>query len=88
VALLDWVTHVVVANGALVQSCLQTLVYSLLPPPGPPQPDPNPGEAWRPQAGQELVQDAVLEATEQVRRAQGARGARGLGVLGTLLALA
>ncbi|KAI3426053.1 hypothetical protein D9Q98_008021 [Chlorella vulgaris] len=66
VALLDWVTHVVVANGALVQSCLQTLVYSLLPPPGPPQPDPNPGEAWRPQAGQELVQDAVLEATEQV----------------------
>lgn len=33
-ALLDWVCHVVVANGALVQSCLQTLVYSLLPPPG------------------------------------------------------
>ncbi len=35
-ALLDWVCHVVVSNGALVQSCLQTLVYSLLPPPGEP----------------------------------------------------
>ncbi|PRW34096.1 RNA polymerase I-specific transcription initiation factor RRN3-like [Chlorella sorokiniana] len=65
-ALLDWVGHVVVANGALVQSCLQTLVYSLLPPPGPPLPDPNPGEAWQPAEGQTAIQDEVLAATEKV----------------------
>lgn len=65
--LLDWVAHVVVANGALVQSCLQTLVYSLLPPPGPPLPDPHPGEQWQPLEGQALIQDEVLGATEKVR---------------------
>ncbi len=64
--LLDWVCHVVVANGALVQTVLQTLVYSLLPPPGPPLPDPNPGEAWEPQPGQAAVQDEVVAALEKV----------------------
>jgi hypothetical protein len=66
-AVLDLVTHMVVANGALVQSCLQTLVYSLLPPPGPPLPDPTPGEAWQPAAGQAQVQDEVVAAAEKVR---------------------
>lgn len=66
-ALLDWVVHVVVANGALVQTCLQTLVYSLLPPPGPPLPDPNPGEAWAPSPEQSAIQDEVLAATQKVR---------------------
>lgn len=66
-ALLDWMTHAVVANGALVQTCLQTLVYSLLPPPGPPLPDPNPGEAWQASEAQALIQDEVLAAAEKVR---------------------
>ncbi|KAL4436668.1 hypothetical protein ABPG75_003807 [Micractinium tetrahymenae] len=65
-ALLDWVCHVVVANGALVQTALQTLVYSLLPPPGPPLPDPCPGEEWAPQPAQAAVQDEVVAATEKV----------------------
>lgn len=72
-ALLDWVTHVVVANGSLVQSCLQTLVYSLLPPPGPPLPDPNPGEAWAPSEGQAAVQDEVLAASHKVGAGAAAR---------------
>lgn len=65
-ALLDWLCHVVVANGALVQTCLQMLAYSLLPPPGPPLPDPSPGEAWQPVAAQAAIQDEVLAATEKV----------------------
>lgn len=84
-AVLDLVTHMVVANGALVQSCLQTLVYSLLPPPGPPLPDPNPGEAWQPAEGQAQVQDEVVAAAEKVRApscgqpAQGEGGRSGCG---------
>lgn len=65
-ALLDWLTHVVVANGGLVQTSLQTLVYWLLPPPGPPLPDPNPGEAWQASQEQAAMQDEVLAATEKV----------------------
>lgn len=65
-ALLDWMTHAVVAHGALVQTCLQTLAYSLLPPPGPPLPDPNPGEPWQPAPAQAAIQDEVLAAAEKV----------------------
>lgn len=73
-ALLDWVCHVVVANGALVQTVLQTLVYSLLPPPGPPLPDPNPGEAWVPQPAQAAIQDEVVAAAEKVGHGAGHHG--------------
>jgi hypothetical protein len=64
--ILNLITHAVVANGALVQSCLHTLVYSLMPPPGPVGPDPSPGEAWIPQPQQIAVQDDVIAATEKV----------------------
>ena len=75
-ALLDWISHVVVANGALVQTCLQTLVYSLLPPPGPPLPDPYAGEAWRAAEAQATIQDEVVAVTEKVRRRSGWRRRR------------
>ena len=65
-AALELLTHLVVANGALVQSCLQTLVYSLLPPPGPPQPDALAGRAWQPSEEEAAIQDEVLAATEKV----------------------
>jgi hypothetical protein len=64
-AFLDFWTHLVVANGALVQPCLQTLVYSLLPPPGPAVPDAAPGEAWRPSQEEEVAQDDILQAMEK-----------------------
>lgn len=65
-ALLDLITHLVVANGALVQSCLQTLVYGLLPPPAPPQPDARAGQAWQPEPPEAAVQDEVLAAAMRV----------------------
>ena len=65
-ALLEFVTHSVVANSGLVQSCLHTLVYSLLPPPGPVVPDPNSGEEWKATPEQEEIQDAVVATTVRV----------------------
>lgn len=65
-AALDFIVHAVVANGALVQSCLHTLVYSLLPPPGPAAPDPSPGEKWNPLPLHAAVQDDVISALTKV----------------------
>jgi len=44
----------------------QVLLFNLLPPPGPPQPD-EPGEAWQPAPAALEVQGAVVDAIEQVR---------------------
>lgn len=66
VSLLEFMTHAVVANGGLVQSCLHTLVYSLLPPPGPSAPDPNAGKEWKPDSEEEDIQDAVIATTARV----------------------
>ncbi len=52
----------------VLQSCLQTLVFSLLPPPGPTAPDPNPGESWAPTPEEAAIQDEVVGALEKVRR--------------------
>eukprot|EP00887_Chlorella_sp_A99_P008082 scaffold12.g8082.t1 len=59
-AALELVTHLVVANGGLVQACLQALVYSLLPPPGPPTPDAAAGRPWAPDPEEAATQDEVL----------------------------
>ena len=66
VAVLDFIVHAVVANGALVQTCLHTLVYGLMPAPGPPIPDPIPGEKWIPQPHDAAVQDDVIAALQKV----------------------
>jgi len=63
---LEFVAHAVVANGALVQSCLHTLVYALLPPPGPATPDQFPGQKWAPTPGDAAVQDDVLSTLIKV----------------------
>jgi len=65
-ATLSFLCHVVVANGAFIQSCLHVLVYWLTPPPIAPVPDPCPGESWSPQEEDVLVQDAVISATRRV----------------------
>lgn len=65
-AILEFITHITVANGALVHSCLQCLVYSLVPPPGPPVPDPNPGQSWKPTPEEAAIQAQVVEALEKV----------------------
>lgn len=66
VGCLDFIAHAVVANGALVQSCLHTLVYALLPPPGPAAPDQFPGQKWAPIPENAAVQDDVLSTLIKV----------------------
>ena len=66
IATLDFIVHAVVANGALVQSCLHTLVYALLPPPAPPTPDPHPGQPWTPLPDHATTQDDVLNCLIKV----------------------
>lgn len=65
-AILAFVCHAVASNGAFIQSCLHILVYSLVAPPGPPSPDPNPGESWLPIERDVVVQDSVIAATKRV----------------------
>jgi len=65
-ATLEFIAHAVVANGALVQSCLHTLVYALLPPPGPAAPDQFPGQKWAPTPEDAAIQDDVLSTLIKV----------------------
>ena len=65
-AVLELVSNLVVANSAFTHTCLQLLVHSFLPPPGPPVPDLDSG-AWSPPEGAVDVQLAVLSTLEKVR---------------------
>lgn len=64
-AVLDLVTNVVVANPAFAHTCLQLLVFSLLPPPGTPTPDTSRG-SWKMAEDEVMVQQAVLAALMKV----------------------
>ena len=66
-AVLELVGNLVVANAAFTHTCLQLLVYSFLPPPGPPPPvEASQGE-WALSAEAAAVQAAVITTLEQVR---------------------
>lgn len=80
-AVLEFITHLVVAHGALVQSCLHALVYGLLPPPGPAAPDPHPGLRWEPEPAEAEVQDDVVAAAQRVLELVPTSGARMLPLL-------
>ena len=65
-AVLHFICHAVVANGSCIQSSLHVLVYSMIPPPGPPSPDPCPGEAWNPSEETAAIQNSVIVAMKRV----------------------
>ncbi len=70
-ALLRLVTHVVVANSALVPLCLRVLTMGLQPPPAPPQlaqPGTSPAlqPDWEPSPEVLAVQGEVIEALQKV----------------------
>ena len=69
-AALDAYVNLMVANAAFVTSCLQALLFSLLPPPGAPPaaaglPPDEPGAPWQPGARALEVQGQVLGALER-----------------------
>ncbi len=68
-AVLDLMTNMMAANSAFVQSCLQVLLFSMLPPPAPPAPvdAAQLGTAWQPSEQAVEVQGQVLGAMEKVR---------------------
>ena len=70
-ALLRLVTHLVVANSALVPLCLRVLAAGLQPPPAPPSAAQlvaglGAAEQWEPSAEAVAVQDEVVAALEKV----------------------
>ncbi|KAK9817200.1 hypothetical protein WJX72_010975 [[Myrmecia] bisecta] len=64
--LLDFITHLVVANGNMVQLCLQMLTYSIVPAPKPPELAVTAGEPWVPDAHAAAVQDEVIAAMVKI----------------------
>ncbi|PNH03401.1 RNA polymerase I-specific transcription initiation factor RRN3 [Tetrabaena socialis] len=68
-AVLDFTRNLVVANSAFTHTCLQLIVYSFTPPPGPPDPtDPSqdPHGAWRPSEQALTVHQALLSLLNRV----------------------
>lgn len=65
-AFLMFLCQAVVVNGSFMQSSLHVLVYSLVPPPAAPTPDPNPGNSWSPSVEEMGIQDAIIAATKRI----------------------
>jgi RNA polymerase I-specific transcription initiation factor RRN3 len=66
---LEFSCNLVVANAAFAHTCIQLLIYSLTPPPGPRDPnDPSqdPHGPWQPSQHAAAVHQAVLEALTRV----------------------
>ena len=60
-------THLVVSNSAFTHTCLQVVVYSMLPPPRPTAPGKNGDDGpWQPSQEVLQVQGAVLMALDKV----------------------
>ena len=77
--MLEFVSHLVVANTAFIHACLQLLVYSLTPPPTAPIEGADHGP-WKPSEHDLSVQATVLQALNRVSRGElrpGCDGAAG-----------
>eukprot|EP00204_Picochlorum_oklahomense_P001235 CAMPEP_0118808542 /NCGR_PEP_ID=MMETSP1161-20130426/36035_1 /TAXON_ID=249345 /ORGANISM="Picochlorum oklahomensis, Strain CCMP2329" /LENGTH=754 /DNA_ID=CAMNT_0006737935 /DNA_START=101 /DNA_END=2365 /DNA_ORIENTATION=- len=65
-AVLAFICQSVTVNGSFVHSALHILVYSLVPPPSAPVPDPCPGHSWSPSVEEVGIQNAVVSAAKRV----------------------
>ncbi|GFR40492.1 hypothetical protein Agub_g1060 [Astrephomene gubernaculifera] len=68
-AVLDFTRTLVVANSAFTHTCLQLIVYSFTPPPGPPKPDDpsqEPLGPWRPSEQALTVHQSLLSSLSRL----------------------
>ena len=62
---LDLMVQMMVSNSSFTPSCLQVLMFSLLPPPAPPVAE-EPGTPWVPVPEDLAIQDEVVGALNKV----------------------